>query len=228
METIEIFFNKELSDVAFNSENLQEWTEIAEELGMSNQLKLKKGTNSPIPYPFMNTSMQRVFETLCPRKVEFLEYDKTPIPLQVMKQIVFTKREQHFQKIEIWYDDKSPDPIVVGLTGKWGFYQDLKDDKGNKIYFDDYELAKVFGTENNTTPYFYGKDQYLIAKWGDEKKDFPQLKELARERFMQENSAQMEKDIKTLQHKLNTITENSYLYFGGSISLSEATTTSKW
>ena len=61
METIEIFFNKELSEVAFHSENLQEWTEIAEELGMSNQLKLKKGTNSPIPYPFMNTSMQRVF-----------------------------------------------------------------------------------------------------------------------------------------------------------------------
>lgn len=38
----------------------------------------------------------------------------------------------------------------------------------------------------------------------------------------------MEKDIKTLQHKLKSIKENSYLYFNGSISLSEATTMSKW
>lgn len=228
METIEIFFNKELSDIAFNNEHLEEWTELAQELGMSNQLKLKKGTNSPVPYPFMNTSMERVFETLCPRKVEFKDYDKTPIPLDVMKQIAFTKREKHFARIEIWFDDKSPDPIVVGYMGQWGFLQDLKDDKGNKIYFDDYELAKGFGAEHGTTPYFYGKDKYLIAKWGDERKEFSQLKEIARERFVEEHTAQMEKDIKTLQHKLKSIKENSYLYLNGSVTLAEATTTSKW
>jgi hypothetical protein len=228
METVEIYFNKELSDIAFNSEDLKEWTELAKELGMSNQLKLKTGKKSPIPYPYMNTTMERVFELLCPLKVEFRQYDKTPIPLEVMKQIAFTKREKHFAKIDVWYDDKSPDPIIVGYTGNWGFIQDLKDENGKNIYFDDEEKAKEYGSKFGTSSYFRAKDQYLIAKWGDEKKEFSELKELARIRFIEEHTAQMEKDIKTLESKLKMIDSNSYLYLNGSVSLVEATKVSKW
>ena len=36
--------------------------------------------------------------------------------LEVMKQIAFSVKEEHFSTIEIWADDKAPDPLVVGVT----------------------------------------------------------------------------------------------------------------
>ncbi len=68
---VEIMFNKELSDVTFDVEALDEWKKTAKELGMLGQLGLTKEDNSPIPYPFMNDCMTRVYETICPNKTDF-------------------------------------------------------------------------------------------------------------------------------------------------------------
>jgi hypothetical protein len=63
----------------------------------------------------MNQVSKRVYETLCPAKVDLIKYGKTPIPLEVLGLIQLSQREKYFSKIQIWYDDKSPDPLAVGV-----------------------------------------------------------------------------------------------------------------
>ena len=47
---VENMFNKELLDVSFDIEALDEWKATAKELGMEGQLGLTKDDNSPIPF----------------------------------------------------------------------------------------------------------------------------------------------------------------------------------
>ena len=224
MTVVENYFNQELSDIVFEVDKLEEWKDMAEQLGMDNQLKLTKGKDSPVPFPYMNTTMIRVFEELCPRQVSYKEYDKTPIPLEIMKLIAFSIKEKHFNEIQIWYDDKSPDPVVVGLTYQW--YNNAKLD-GKYIYFDSREEC-IAHPDNNGTAFKTNVNNYLIAKWGDAKRSFDELKKMAIRRFIDINSNQMQKDIKILQDKLNVIKENANCYFAGNISKDKATTTNDW
>lgn len=59
--------------------------------------------------------MQRVYATLCPQMVDYKKYTKTAIPLEVLGLIHLSINEGYFTDIEIWYDDKTPDPLAVGL-----------------------------------------------------------------------------------------------------------------
>jgi hypothetical protein len=221
---VEIYFDQELSDIVFDSEKLEEWKKTCKELGLENQLKLSKGDDSPIPYPFMNTSMRRIASTLCPTNVEVGKYDKTPIPLEVIQQLALCKKEGYFQDIEVWYDDKSPDPFLIGLRCKFYSYQDGTRERKE---FDTKEEAQKWTGENNSV-YPTNVTHYLIARWGDVKKDFKRLKVEAKERFLEEYSSTMKNDIEVLQMKLKQIKDNANLYLSGSMSLNEATTQSKY
>lgn len=227
MTHVELFFDKDLADIVFEIESQDEWKELAGELDMDKQLQLIAGKDSPVPYPWMNTTMQRVFEELCPAKVDFRKYDKTPIPLEVMKQIAFSVREKHFQKIEIWYDDRTPDPVAVGYHGHWKEYQygkQLSAELKDKRFTTEAEVLAAGGED----PRFVEDGKYLIAKWGDVKRPFEKLKEMAEKRFLEENSNKMQKDIKILQEKLKYLKENAKAYFSGEISKGKATTTNDW
>jgi hypothetical protein len=234
METIvELYFDKELSDITFESDKLEEWKKINEELGLTNQLSLAKGTDSPVPFPYMNESMFRVYTTLCPEKVRLQQYNKTPIPLEVLQQIAFCKKENHFGHIEIWYDDKSPDPLAVGIRAKYYFYphgEELKDKYGERVdgLTSRKECHKHPAWTKDCTAYTSEEARYLIAKWGDVKRSFKELKELAIERFVEKHSSKMKTDIETLQGRLNNIADGARLYMIGEISESKATSTSDW
>jgi hypothetical protein len=69
----------------------------------------------------MNEVQKRVYETICPAKVKYKEYGKTTIPLDVLSLIALSEKEGYFDEIQIWYDDKNPDPIAVGSKkeGSW-------------------------------------------------------------------------------------------------------------
>lgn len=223
---VELFFNKELADVAFEVEALDEWKSIAQELGFEAQLSLTKGKESPIPYPFMNEVMNRVYSQLCPAKVEFKTYNKSTIPLEIMKQIAYSVRERHFQKIEIWYDDKTPDPLVVGEHGIYYLYEKSKysrltDVDGKQIEFSDLDEAVKYLADNGlseTHNYtFDKKGSYIIGRWGDELLDFPSLKKRAVESFIENEAGELKKDIATKTEKLKLINENTQSYFNGNM-----------
>ena len=117
---VEIYLEPELSEMVGSPEVTAEWKQLAEELGMEGQLKLitpksEGGSDkNPSPYIHMNKKAERVFAVLCPEVVNYKKYDKSTIPREVLKEIALAEKEQYFDKICIWYDDASPDPVVVG------------------------------------------------------------------------------------------------------------------
>lgn len=115
---VQTFVIEETKTLIYESESIDQWKEKCDALGLDKQLALTQPGKSPVPFEFMNTVSKRVYETICPAKVEFKDYDKTPIPLEVLGLIKLCVDEKYFSKIEIWYDDKSPDPLAIGRKSK--------------------------------------------------------------------------------------------------------------
>lgn len=128
---VEIYLEPELEEMVGSVEVTEEWKQLAEELGMEGQLKLitpKSGEETdknPSPYIHMNAKAERVFAILCPEVVDYKKYDKSTIPRDVLREIAMAERLKFFDKICIWYDDASPDPLVVGYI-KVGNYEYVK------------------------------------------------------------------------------------------------------
>jgi hypothetical protein len=222
---VQIYFNEEVQDIVFNTDEQNEWQELAKELGLDNQLGLADGDNSVVPYQWMNTNLTNVCKTLCPSIATVESYDKAPIPLKVMQQLAFVKKENHFEKIDVWYDDKSPDPFLVGTICKW--YNEARDKNNNYMKFKTKQECKDH-PDNNGKAYSTDEKQYLIARWGDENKSFKQLTAMAAERLNIEVTAKLKTDIESLKAKLAVSKENITLFLAGEKSRNELDTTKNW
>ena len=221
---VESYYNAELTDVIFDIDAKDEWRDVAKELGLVNQLSFISMSKSPNPYPYMNKSMTNVFEALCPVVVEFDRYNKTPIPLEVLKQIKFCIQENYFSKIYIQYDDKTPDPIVVGNTVKYAVYYYPNGDKSKssaktEYIFNTEKEAKEYVENNGHTLHFATSESnnYLIARWGDELRPYKELVELAKTRLVDKYSNDYLKTIKELQNRLGSVKELVTSYLNGEI-----------
>ena len=116
---VQEFMIDEVKDIAENEGKATEWSELVEKLGLEGQRQLcSAAPTSPIPFPHMNKEMIRVYEVLCPSKMLIKDYNKTTIPTRVLEIAGLCFMKEYFGKIEIWYDDKAPDPIVVGCDGE--------------------------------------------------------------------------------------------------------------
>lgn len=213
MKNVQIYFNEEVKDIVFNSEQQTEWQKLAKELGLNNQLELSDEDKSVVPYQWMNTNLINICSTLCPTQVLVENYDKEPLPLEVMQQLAFVKRENHFEHVEVWYNDKSPDPFLVGT--KCGFYTYTEGnwDGRSETFKTRKEAEKV--AHKDSSVYTTNDKKYLIARWGDEKKSFKQLGKDASDRLNVEIVAKLKTDIENLKAKLATSSENIALYLAG-------------
>ena len=185
---VETFKNQELENVIFDLDSQDEWKDIVAELGLGNQMSFMDKAKSPMPYPFINSSMKNIFTTLCPANAELDKYTKTPIPLEVLKEIKFCVHENYFDSIIIYYDDKSPDPIAVGKTKR---YQAYYKDEENNTQCTAYEFSSdkqareyVELLGHKVTNIFSENNEYLIARWGDELRPMAELKKMATERLV--------------------------------------------
>ncbi len=112
---IQEFMIDETKDIAEDPERGEKWSGLVDQLGLEGQRQLCSASpTSPIPFPVMNKEMVRVYETLCPAKRIVKDYNKTTIPIRVLEIAGFCVMKEYFGKIEVWYDDKEPDPILVG------------------------------------------------------------------------------------------------------------------
>lgn len=148
---VQTFVVDDTKSLIHDVEQIDEWRAKCESLGLTKQLDLASEEKSPIPFEYMNETAKRVYEVLCPRKVDLDRYDKTPIPVEILGLLQLSKNEKYFDKIQIWYDDKSPDPLAIGfkmkdsyewnadkyLIGRWGDvlrpFEELKE-KAIKIF----------------------------------------------------------------------------------------------
>jgi hypothetical protein len=202
---------------------------------MYKQLDFVKTAESPLPYPHVNNNMELVLNTLCPSHVDFKEYTKTPIPLDVMKQLSFSIKEKHFKRIEVWYDDKAPDPIAVGITEQYFVYNDkynrMEDSDRKVMLFDSTEAAKEYadligfnfkctGTEK--------VEKYLIARWADELRPVEELKTMAKARLLEKYGAELKIEIENATQALKKLQDNIVRYLTGEINENELKGKSRW
>ena len=58
---IENYYNVEFDNVIFDIDNKQEWLEMMNELGLSNQTNFLKNSKSPVPFPLLNNNTKNIF-----------------------------------------------------------------------------------------------------------------------------------------------------------------------
>lgn len=205
---VETFVIEETAELIYDGEALETWNNLVSELGLKGQTEIVKPEKSPIPFMHLKQGYVNMFKTLCPSNVDVSEYNKTPIPVEILKLIALSTNENYFDKLQIWYDDKNPDPVAVGITGYW--YQSSWSNNRNKDLdgkrFKSKQECKDAGATSEI--HFSEQEHYLIGKWADVKQSFEELKERAKTRFIEENGASYRSQIKYYQRQLNDLEED--------------------
>lgn len=219
---IENYYNVEFDNVIFDIDNKQEWLEMMNELGLSNQTNFLKNSKSPVPFPLLNNNIKNIFSTLCPAQLELKSYNKTPIPLDAIKAIKFAVQENYFDKIDIWYDDKSPDPLAVGSIINYKAYyypEGYNNSLGTDFIFKSDQDAKDWVEQQGHRLHFTTNEvnQYLICRWGDELRPIKELKQLAKERLIEKYTNDWKLTIKECQRKIEQSSELVTKYLNGEI-----------
>lgn len=219
---IENYYNVEFDNVIFDIDNKQEWLEMMNELGLSNQTNFLKNSKSPVPFPLLNNNIKNIFSTLCPAQLELRSYNKTPIPFDAIKAIKFAVQENYFDEIDIWYDDKSPDPLAVGsiINYKAYYYPEGSNNSlGTDFIFKSDQDAKDWVEQQGHRLHFTTSEanQYLICRWGDELRPIKELKQLAKERLIEKYTNTWQLTIKECKRKIDQSAELITQYLNGEI-----------
>lgn len=215
MKTIvETFVIEETAELIYDNEQLEKWNAYVEELGLTAQKTIAKPEKSPVPFLHMKKSLVAIFETLCPRKVDIAEFGATPIPVEILELAALSKKECYFDVIQVWYDDKSPDPAVIGIKRQLFNYMNKPNGGLDKMIAPNKEVWE----ERKKLPnhYFSGDEitgHYLLGKWADVKHSFDELKEMATKRFISEQTNAIAVEIKTAQRKLDDLQTEAFNKF---------------
>jgi hypothetical protein len=183
---IEICMDKEIEPLVINNEDIDRWKEIIESMSLTGQQSLvnqEDKTKSPIPFLFMNAGMEKTYTTLCPTKTLLKDYNRTPIPIRVLEVAKLSLTEGYFQSIEVWSDDKTPDPILVGKRA---------------------DPANTWRTF-----------QYVIARWGDELRSYPELLELAIKRYTEIKRLEIADKLVQMKDLQDNLDRKVILHFKG-------------
>lgn len=187
---VETFIIEETQELIYDNEKLDQWNKHVAELGLKGQTKIRKAEKSPIPFLHMKKSMVKTFETLCPRKVKLEEYDKTPIPVEILDLVLLSKNEGYFSKFAIWYDDMTPDPVCIGFAKNANW----------KPEYDSWDS--------------YSFDLYLIGRWADMKACMEDLVAKAKKMFIKQEHNRLTQDIKTAERKIEDLKRTADTEFG--------------
>tara|TARA_R110000868_G_scaffold117867_3_gene312925 strand:- start:205 stop:879 length:675 start_codon:yes stop_codon:yes gene_type:complete len=203
---VETFIINETAELIYDNEQLTKWNDLVTELGLEGQTQIVKKDKSPIPFMHLKKGLQNVLETLCPRKVDVINYNITPIPVEILDLIALSYKEQYFHKIEIWYDDQNPDPCCIGVvyTNWYVKYINLNTPMVSDLTREKAEdLAKRTG--GTVGKYDWYHNRYLLGKWADVKHSFDELTKIATERFIAEKGNEFRKAIKVAQRGLDDL-----------------------
>lgn len=209
---VETYIIEETQELIYDNEKLDKWNQHVAELGLTGQTKIQSPTKSPIPFLHMKAPLVRVFSTLCPRVVDVTEYDKTPIPVEVLDLIALSKKENYFNKISIWYDDETADPACVGHKGFFFCYDSSYNRSGE---FQTESEAEEFKIKNGLhTVRFNEEATYLIARWADVKMSLDQLTEKAKRVYVASQKDEQNKRIMEAKRKLEDLEIEANQHFG--------------
>lgn len=219
---VETFIINETAELIYDGEALESWNNLVAELGLTGQTQITQKEKSPIPFMHLKQNLVAVLETLCPRKVDVEAYSVTPIPLEILRLVSLSKSEGYFDKMQIWYDDKAPDPVCIGIKGQWYSYgANNWLDKVFDVKAEAEEASKKNGKEGS---YFIEKEKYLLGKWADVKRSFSELTKMATERYIQEKGHEYRNTIKDTQRKLDDLKSEAFNKFGSDVNGNDSLT----
>lgn len=194
---VETYFIEETIDLIHDNDALTKWHEKIEELGLEGQKAVVTTDKSPIPFLWMNESIVNTFELLCPSKIEISKYDKSPIPVELLEIVGLCKKEDYFNKIEVWFNEKQKDPAIIG-------YKFREDKIHEGEWYQNYYASK-----------------YLIGRWADVKASLDQLVERAKKLFIHSETIRLKQEIKDSQRKLEDLETSAENKFGGALPVTD-------
>lgn len=203
---VETFLIEETIDLIHDNEQLDKWNSHVQDLGLEGQTKIVKKDKSPIPFMHLKKSQKNICEEICPMKVDVKKYSITPIPVEILDLIALSFKEEHFHKIEVWYDDKAPDPFVVGLIGEYYSYNEENKSK----YFKTEREAIEYSKDGTATFSNWSAEHYLIGKWADVKRSWEELKDIAIKRFVAKEGNEFRKQIKQAERGLEDLETSAF------------------
>ena len=153
---VKIYREPENVGLLLNEDELAEYQQLAGELGIPDV----KNDKTPSVYQTLNNVQIRALEALCPAKTELASYNRSTIPVEVLRAIKFIKENEMFDFIKVWYDDKNPDPIIIG--------------------------EKYRTQHDREKEYSWNTEKILVARWGDCAYELPELVEMGKARLKQE------------------------------------------
>lgn len=156
---VKIYREPENEALILDEVQLAEYNDLALELGFATTQNVEQ-QNVPNVYVSLNTAMEKQLKAVCPMKVDADKYNKSTIPLEVLKVYKFAKDNKMFDGFHIWYNDVDPDPMLIG----WNWQSDIDKEKG----------------------YDWRVNRFLIARWGDCALELPELIELGFQKMKQE------------------------------------------
>jgi hypothetical protein len=186
---VETYIIEETQELIYDNEKLDQWNGLVQSLGLTGQTAIQVKDKSPIPFLHMKRSLVNVFTTLCPRKVDIETYDKSPIPVEILSLVSLSTKEEYFDKIQVWYDDQSPDPACIGLK------QNSRFDPRYPTWED-------------------GFDKYLIGRWADVKQSLLELTAKAKKLYMATRKSQIEQSIRDEHRRMEDLEHTTNLMFG--------------
>lgn len=190
MQTVvETFYVEETTNLIHDSDALQRWNDKVEELGLVGQKTVVTEERSPIPFLWMNNAIIATFETLCPTKREIKDYDKTPIPVELLETISLCVKEKYFNLIEVWYNEQDKDPVIVGYSYNRG-------------------------SEESDWMQKHYANKYLIGRWADVKASIDSLVARAKHLFCGAETLRLKQTIKDSQRQLEDLETVSEQRFG--------------
>lgn len=217
---VETFLIEETVELIYDNEQLEKWNKMVEDLGLIGQTQIVQKDKSPIPFMHLKTNIKAVFETLCPRKVDVKDYNVTPIPVEILDLISLSVNEGYFDKLQIWYDEKSPDPVCIGLKGEYMSYK-TESSQDYSSHFKTKKEAEDASELNGLgrLSYFmeWGANAYLLGKWADVKHSFEELTKMATKRFIQEKSHVYQAEIVKNQRALDDLKSEAFTKFGSDV-----------
>lgn len=144
---VQIFIQEDNKALIYDNDQLDEFKSLVDELGLkcNNHIDSDK---SPIPYMWLDQSTIRAFKLLCP-SVDKIETYRFEIPLEVLRNVKLCQTEKYFDWLEVWSNEKDPDPFMIG-----------------KVYKNQDSRDKNYTWEAST---------YLIGRWGAEAKEVSEL-----------------------------------------------------
>jgi hypothetical protein len=168
---VKIYREPENEALILDEAQLEEYNALALELGLSTPER-KEANLCPNVYPILNDAMKKQLKAICPASVPAAKYTRTTIPLEVLKVIKFAKDNELFDELEIWFDDKAPDPMLIGKA-----YENEEDRKEGRSW---------------------RKNSFLLARWGEAALEMPELLALGFSKIrteMQDNLVKLTKDL---------------------------------